>query len=168
MTVLKKKICMLGGSAVGKTSLVHRFVRSMFSDKYMTTVGVKIDQKTVVLDEKRTVELILWDIHGDDEFQNVRRMYLRGMAGYFLVIDGTRRSTLDKAHMLRNLAVTTVGDIPFVLIVNKSDLSAEWEITKEDLDLMREQGWHIVETSAKEDCGVTEAFEKLAKLMITF
>ncbi len=168
MTILKKKICMLGGSAVGKTSLVHRFVRSMFSDKYMTTVGVRIDQKTITLDKKRSVDLLLWDIHGDDEFQNVRRMYLRGMAGYFLVVDGTRKSTLDKAHILRNLAMTTVGDVPFILIVNKSDLSNEWEITKEDLDSLREQGWHIIETSAKEDYGVTDAFEKLAELMTTF
>ena len=168
MTVLKKKICMLGGSAVGKTSLVQRFVRSIFSDKYMTTVGVRIDQKTMSLDDKRSVELILWDIHGDDEFQNVRSMYLRGMSGYFLVIDGTRKSTLDKAHILHNLAVTTVGSVPFILIINKNDLHDEWEVTNEDLAPLRQKGWHIIETSAKEGYGVTEAFKTLTELMITF
>lgn len=167
MTTLKKKICMLGGFAVGKTSLVQRFVRSIFSDKYMTTVGVRIDQKTLSLNDDISVELLLWDIHGDDEFQNVRRMYLRGMSGYFLVVDGTRKSTLDKAHILRNLAITTVGDVPFVLIINKRDLKESWEITNAELEPMREQGWHIIETSAKEDFAVNEAFRKLSELMIT-
>jgi len=156
---------MLGGSAVGKTSLVQRFVRSMFSEKYMTTVGVKIDQKTLELDSDRRVDLMLWDIHGDDEFQNVRSMYLRGMSGYFLIADGTRRSTLDKAAEMHDLALKTVGDVPFILIINKSDLVSEWEVTEEDLERLHGQGWLVLKTSAKEDHGVTEAFRKLAELM---
>jgi len=167
MSLVKKKICMLGGSAVGKTSLVQRFVRSIFSEKYMTTVGVKIDQKTIELDSDIRVDLMLWDIHGDDEFQNVRSMYLRGMSGYFLIADGTRRSTLDKAAEMRDLALKTVGDVPFILIINKSDLISEWEITEEDLDRLQGQGWLVLKTSAKEDHGVTEAFRKLAELMTT-
>jgi GTPase SAR1 family protein len=62
MTVaVQKKICMLGGFSVGKTSLVKRYVASIFSESYLTTVGVKIDKKTVTLGE-RVVHLILWRI----------------------------------------------------------------------------------------------------------
>lgn len=63
MAVLQKKICMLGGFSVGKTSLVRRYVHSVFSDAYLTTVGVKIDKKIVTLPD-RTVNLILWDLAG--------------------------------------------------------------------------------------------------------
>jgi GTPase SAR1 family protein len=75
-TVIKKKICMVGSFAVGKTSLVRQYVRSMFSEKYHSTVGVKIDKKSVAVDD-RTVDLILWDIQGEDEFQRVHIAYLR-------------------------------------------------------------------------------------------
>ena len=77
---LQKKLCMLGGFAVGKTSLVKRFVHSVFSDTYLTTVGVKIDKKTVELAGK-TVNLILWDLSGEDDLASLRMTYLRGAAG---------------------------------------------------------------------------------------
>ena len=165
MSTIKKKVCMLGGFAVGKTSLVQQFVNSIFSDKYMTTVGVKIDQKSVTLDDAVTVELVLWDIHGDDEFQSVRSMYLRGMSGYLLVADGTRRSTLEKVEEMHRLAQSTVANVPFIILLNKSDLEDDWEITAEDIAGLEARGWHIIRTSAKLNSGVNEAFTKLAQLM---
>jgi small GTP-binding protein len=86
----QKKICMLGSFSVGKTSLVARYVSSVFSDKYLTTVGVKIDKKTVAVDGA-DVTLLLWDIYGEDDFQKLRMSYLRGASGYLLVVDGTWR-----------------------------------------------------------------------------
>jgi small GTP-binding protein len=166
MKVIKKKVCMLGGFAVGKTSLVQRFVRSIFSDIYQTTVGVRIDQKTLTLDDCQ-VELILWDIHGDDEFQKVRSMYLRGISGYFLVADGTRSSTLGQVEKLQALAKDTVGDVPFFLLINKADLADEWEITEEDIDRLRQENWQILRTSAKSNHGVGEAFESLTQRMLS-
>jgi GTPase SAR1 family protein len=74
--VLQKKICMLDGFSVGKTSLVKRFVESVFSETYLTTV----DQKTVDLGE-RAVNLILWDVAGEDDVSTLRMTYLRGCAG---------------------------------------------------------------------------------------
>jgi len=101
--MLQNKICMLGGFGVGKTSLVSRFVSSIFSDRYLTTVGVKIDKKKVSLDSGE-MTLMLWDIYGQDEFQTVRDSYLRGATGYLLVADGTRYSTLDTAVVLQKRA----------------------------------------------------------------
>ena len=72
--MIQKKVCMLGGTGVGKTSLVSQFVTSLFSDSYMTTIGVKVDKKVVAV-EDREVTLVLWDIYGEDEFQTVRPSY---------------------------------------------------------------------------------------------
>ena len=123
--ILQKKICMLGGYSVGKTSLVKRFVDSVFSETYLTTVGVKIDKKTVDLGE-RAVNLILWDVAGEDDVSTVRMSYLRGCAGYVLVADGTRPSTLDVALSLRERVEAEHGRLPFVLLLNKSDLQEQW------------------------------------------
>jgi small GTP-binding protein len=101
--MIQKKVCMIGSFAVGKTSLVARFVKSIFSEKYLTTVGAKIDKKMVRLGNQE-LTLILWDLHGDDEFQKVRTSYLQGSASYLLVADGTRRVTLDKALRLQKEA----------------------------------------------------------------
>jgi small GTP-binding protein len=154
---------MLGGFGVGKTSLVSRFVHSVFSDKYLTTVGVKIEKKSLALGPQQ-VDLIVWDIHGDDEFQKVRMSYLRGASGYLLVADGTRRSTLDTALALRENAERTIGRVPFLLLINKADLASSWEM--DDLMLAR-LGWRIMRTSAKTGADVEEAFTTLARAMVT-
>ena len=119
--MLQKKICMLGGFGVGKTSLVSRFVTSIFSDTYLTTVGVKIDKKTIAVDA-REMTLMLWDIYGQDEFQTVRDSYLRGASGYLLVADGTRHATLETAAALQQKAESVIGRVPFLLLLNKADL----------------------------------------------
>jgi small GTP-binding protein len=163
--MLQKKICMLGGFSVGKTSLVARFVHSIFSDKYLTTVGVKIDKKTVAA-AGTEVSLMLWDIYGEDDFQKVRMSYLRGASGYLLVVDGTRRSTLDTALSLQTAAREVLGDAPFTLLLNKSDLSDSWQLESADIEALQAQGWRVVRTSAKTGEAVEEAFLDLATRMV--
>jgi small GTP-binding protein len=162
---MQKKICLLGGFAVGKTSLVSRFVHSIFSDKYLTTIGVKIDKKTLTVDN-RQVDLVIWDIYGQDDFQDVRLSYLRGAAGYFLVVDGTRRATLETALALHATAEQTIGKVPFVVVVNKSDLKNEWEIDDGLLEQYSRLGWPVIKTSAKTGDDVEHAFAHLARAML--
>ena len=164
--MISKKVCMLGGFAVGKTSLVSRFVRSLFSDKYLTTVGVKIDKKTVSV-PGHDVDLVLWDIYGEDDFQKMRASYLKGANGYLLVVDGTRRATVDVARDLHRLAVDTAGRVPFLVLVNKADLQDAWEIDSEALNALGRDGWTVVKTSAKTGEGVEEAFTRLATAMLS-
>lgn len=163
--MIQKKICMLGGFSVGKTSLVARFVHSIFSDKYLTTVGVKIDKKSVTVGS-RDVNLMLWDIYGEDDFQKLRMSYLRGSSGYLLVVDGTRRSTLDMACAVHKSAEATLGAVPFFLLLNKADLAPSWEVTQSDIALLQEKGWSVLQTSAKTGAGVEEAFLTLARRMV--
>ena len=162
--MLQKKVCMLGGSGVGKTSLVSRFVHSMFSEKYLTTIGVKIDKKTVAAGADE-MTMMLWDIYGEDEFQTVRDSYLRGASGYLLVADGTRHATLDTAMALQQKAESVVGRVPFLLLLNKADLQTSWQVNESALWKLAEQGWVVATTSAKTGAGVEDAFGKLAKKM---
>jgi small GTP-binding protein len=163
--VLQKKICMLGAYAVGKTSLVARFVRGIFSDKYLTTVGVKIDKKTLHIGD-REVSLVLWDLAGEDDFLQVRMSYLRGSAGFLLVADGTRHATLEKAIELRQRAEAEIGEAPFILLINKLDLIADWEIKDRDIASLAESGWNVVATSARTGVGANEAFLTLARQLL--
>ena len=158
---VQKKICMLGGFSVGKTSLVKRYVMSVFSETYLTTVGVKIDKKTVVLPD-RTVNLILWDLAGEDDLASLRMSYLRGASGYVLVADGTRAATLDMALSLRLRVEADYGALPFVLLLNKADLLDQWAIDNATIDRLRDQGWWVRTSSARTGEGVEEAFADLA------
>ena len=159
--VLQTKICMLGGFSVGKTSLVKRYVHSVFSEAYLTTVGVKIDKKTVDLDG-RTVNLILWDLAGEDDINTFRMTNMRGAAGYVLVADGTRPSPLDVALSLRQRVDAENGPLPFVLLLNKSDLTEQWAIGVAKLEDLRQSGLWVQPSSARTGEGVEDAFKELA------
>ena len=130
--MIEKKICMLGAFAVGKTSLVRRFVTSCFSEQYQTTIGVTVDKKSLTVDGS-DLTFVLWDLYGEDEFQKLRRSYLRGSAGYLLVLDGLRRTTLEIALRIHQSVTDELGPVPFVVLVNKHDRRAEWEIHDQDL-----------------------------------
>ena len=156
---------MLGSFAVGKTSLVRRFVESIYSDVYQTTVGVKIDKKNLQVGEKE-VSLVLWDIYGEDDYQKMRWTYLRGASGYLLVADGTRKATLEKAVSLEQKAREEIGAIPFVLVINKSDLMRDWEMDAALESQLAAQGWSIQRSSAKTGEGVEESFSLLARKML--
>lgn len=163
--MIKKKITMVGAFAVGKTSLVQRFVNSIYSEKYQTTIGVKIDQKNLVIDGKE-VTLLLWDIHGEDDFMKVKPTYLIGSSGYFIVVDGTRYETMQTALQLQEMASAVTKEVPFIVLINKSDLRQEWEINNDDIELIRKRGWQVILTSARDNIAVEEAFEQLTRMML--
>ncbi|MES1265209.1 MAG: Rab family GTPase, partial [Variovorax sp.] len=158
---MQKKICLLGAFGVGKTSLTRRYVDSIFSDAYLTTVGVKIDKKQ--LDVGATaVSLVIWDIAGEDEVSAVRTSYLRGAAGYLLVIDGTRPETLDTAVSIQARVDAEIGSVPFVALLNKADLEEDWTLAPERIEQLEAAGWNFRRTSAKTGVGVEETFQELA------
>ena len=164
--MLTKKICMLGSFSVGKTSLVERFVRSVYSDQYFTTVGVKVDKK-IVRSGDQEMTLMLWDLAGDDDFQSMNVSYLRGSAGILYVVDGTRPATLDVALGLRERIRANLGDLPAVLALNKSDLTDAWQINEGRVAQLQEMGWAVLKTSAKDGLNVEESFSELASLLLS-
>jgi small GTP-binding protein len=161
----KAKVCLVGATAVGKSSLVARFVRSIFSDSYRTTIGVKIETRRVER-PSGTLELVIWDLSGEDEFQNVQTNYLRGASGYLLVIDGTRAETKAVAVMLEERLLHAIGPIPFVVVLNKVDQVASWELRDRELDEMTKRGWKLVRASAVTGEGVNEAFDELSDAIL--
>ncbi len=163
--MVKRKICMLGAFSVGKTSLVSRFVHSLFSEKYHTTVGVKIDKKQVIVGGTE-LALLIWDIYGEDDIQEVRTSYVRGAAGYLLVADGTRPETLDVARRIRKRVEESVGSVPFVLLLNKADLVDDWDVEDSAIEGLETEGWTVVRTSAKTGDGVEESFDILASALM--
>lgn len=156
---------MVGAYGVGKTSLVKRFVESIFDERYHTTVGVKIDKKRLQMDGEE-LALVLWDLAGEDDLEPLRLSYLRGAAGYILVADICRESTLDTAESLHSRIAAAHGALPFVLAVNKVDLEADWQISESRLARLTAGGWPLIRTSAKTGAGVEQTFSTLASLLI--
>lgn len=156
---------MVGAFGVGKTSLVSRFVHSIFSDKYLTTVGVRIDRK-VVQHPSGEVTLILWDLAGEDALNTVRPAHLKGASGYVLVIDGLRRKTLEVAIDLQRRVDESIGPVPFMTVINKSDLRELWEIQDADIANLAARGWPFIETSAKTGTAVEGIFQTLTNAMM--
>ena len=160
-----KKICLLGSYGVGKTSLVARFVHSMFADKYHTTVGVKIDKKVLTIDDDE-VTLMLWDMAGEEDGAPVKLNQVRDASGYLLVVDGTRSRTLEVARSIQQRAEAELGPRPFTLLVNKADLRESWQIPDSTWEELTKAGWIVLETSAKSGQHVEEAFLSLASRML--
>jgi small GTP-binding protein len=163
--MLQKKICMLGSFAVGKTSLVRRYVESIYSDAYHTTVGVKIDKKVVQVGPQE-VTLVLWDLYGEDEFQKMRWSYVKGASGYLLVADGTRRATFEKALALEEGVRLAVGSLPFIFVLNKADLASSWEVDAGMENQLADKGWEVMRASAKTGENVDAAFRKLTEKIL--
>jgi len=156
-----RKLCLLGDFGVGKTSLVARFLRNTFSDKYLTTVGVKVDSKDMTLADARKVKVVVWDIAGKSALDSLNQSYLKGSSGLLLVADGTRESTLRSALYLQIQAQSLLGEVPCVLLINKLDLADRWEVRPETVAEVRKT-LATFETSAKTGDGVEDAFGILA------
>jgi small GTP-binding protein len=163
--MIQKKVCMVGVFGTGKTCLVQRYVHSIFSAKYHSTVGVKIDRKPVTIGAE-SVTLLLWDLAGRHDEEDISVSYLRGAHGILYVVDGTRKETLDQAFELQELARGTVGDVPSVIALNKSDLADQWRIGPKEIDTLATSRWHPIKTSAKSGDGVDDAFVWLARAML--
>ncbi len=156
-----RKICILGDFAVGKTSLVSRFVHNHFSLNYLTSIGVKVDVKEVTLPGDGPCNLAVWDIVSIDAPTELFLRYVRGASGYLLVADGTRIETLDRALALRDAVESHLAVLPFVGLVNKVDLAGQQEIDSDRLAQLEQARETWLRTSALDGTNVERAFELL-------
>lgn len=163
MSGFSTKICILGDFAVGKTSTAERFINNQFSEKYLTTIGVKVDTKELPLDDGITLKMVIWDVAGTDRFGEVEFAYLRGASGYIFVADGTRSDTVASVRELRQQSEDRYGALPCVLLLNKSDLIADWAITPEDEQKLRDDFADLFVTSAKTGDNVEAAITQLGR-----
>jgi small GTP-binding protein len=133
---IQKKMILLGDGAVGKTSLIRRFVVDKFDDKYILTIGSKIMAKAIQIDsdnEAFYLKLQIWDILGQKGYTKLHESSFKGTDGVMMVADITRKETLESIRSywlaeVRNI----VGNVPFIILVNKSDLIKRAELNEKE------------------------------------
>lgn len=157
---------MVGDFAVGKTSLTQRFVNQVFSEQYLTTIGVKIDTKIVKLSGGKQCKVIVWDVAGRDSLTPLQTSYLMGATGFMLVVDGTRRESIESVKFLIDSAQKKLPDAPFFILINKSDLKEQLLFDERDQLFFKNNGWPFIFTSAKTGENVEKAFNELINLAI--
>lgn len=181
--MIQKKICLIGDFHVGKTSLIRRFVDRQFSDKYLSTVGVKISRKLVQFQEDHLIEnnsnnranqlqLVIWDLEGNAKFKGITPSYLQGAKGAIIVGDVTRIETIANIESHIDLFFSiNKNNSKVIIALNKSDLiEAEEKLYQlNSISDLKKENPHIIDTyltSAKTGDKVDESFYKLAKAML--
>jgi small GTP-binding protein len=175
-STISKKICIIGDFGVGKTSLIRRFVDHQFSDKYLSSIGVKISRKLVdlpeaLLNKPQQMQMLIWDVEGSNKFKAIAPSYFQGAAGAVIVGDVTQEETLD--HVTEHIKIfLDMNQKSYVAVaLNKSDL-----IEAEYLASIRQIYQHKFDgktkvlstyfTSAKTGENVDEIFSALAHSLI--
>ena len=172
-SLIKKKICLLGCFAVGKTSLVERFVYNRFDDKYLTTIGVKVSQKILPpVQNHRNGQLtqfnfLIWDIERLERFNTVVKNYYRGAAGALVVADLTRSETISGLQEMVHKFYSVSPSAQLLVLGNKLDILQQ---DKKSLTLLSKTAstfsTECLLTSAKTGERVEEAFLTLAQRII--
>ena len=176
--IMKKKVCLIGDSRVGKTSLIKRFVSDEFDDKYIATIGAKISKKDLQVNCKHdeadytvAMTLTIWDLigHRDREYWSLLKRYYLNTDGALFICDLTSKSSLENLKEWISSLFNTIGVIPFIVMANKSDLSNDSEFTEEDLENFSKQyNSDFYYTSAKTGANVNLSFQRLGEVMADY
>ena len=158
-----KKICLIGRFAVGKTSLVKRYIDNQFGEKYKTTVGVSISTKNVAVDDEE-LSLVIWDIAGFEQDGHYQH-YLRGVHGVVWVMDGTEPESFKILDVILN-SLPEIKEIPSVCLVNKCDLEDEWLFDEDMLSQLKSFNYSVLNCSAKTGENVERGFVDLARQLV--
>lgn len=168
---LKSKVCLVGEKAVGKTSLIRRYVLNTFDDRYVTTIGTKVSKKELEFTSGDThiqLDMTLWDIMGEKGFRELlKEAYFYGANAILAVADLTRKKSLEDLDDWIDATIKEAGKIPVMIAVNKIDLEDDAEFgDNESSEIGKAFGAPFMYTSAKTGEKVQDAFEALGKLVI--
>ncbi|MEE9116476.1 MAG: Rab family GTPase [Thermoplasmata archaeon] len=169
---MKAKVCLVGEQAVGKTSLVRRFVLDVFDDSYIATMGAKVLKRDIEVSDETygnlLVSLVIWDIMGDKSFRDLfKEAFFQGAQGLIAVCDVTRKATLTELENWINAVSKVAGDIPIHMLANKVDLVDDTEIAEDDIKEFSNRMDSTYEmTSAKTGENVEDAFDIVARKII--
>lgn len=159
----KYKLVFLGEQAVGKTSVITRFMYDTFDSNYQATIGIDFLSKTMYL-EDRTVRLQLWDTAGQERFRSLIPSYIRDSSGAIVVYDITNRASfLNTSKWIEDVRTERGNDVVIVLVGNKTDLADRRQVsTEEGEEKAKEAGVMFIETSAKVGHNIKALFRQLA------
>ncbi len=170
---VKTKICLIGEKAVGKTSLIRRYVMNMFDDRYITTIGTRVSKKEVVVQKpehglEAKIDMTIWDIMGEKGFRELlKEAYFYGANGILAVADITREKTLHDLDDWIDSTLKVAGKIPILIAINKTDLDEAVRVgDKEVAQLARAFNSPFIYTSAKTSENVDDAFHKLGEMTL--
>ncbi len=171
--VLRRKICLLGDTAVGKTSLIRRFVQNEFSDDYISTVGAKVTKKDMrinipELGGEYELSLTIWDVLGQISYRSLQSMFFKGASGAIIVCDRTRKDTLSGLEKWIESLYAVTKPVPLILLANKCDLEEQFQFDMEELAPVADMfNSYFFESSAKTGQNVDRAFNHIAKLLVS-
>ena len=169
---MAKKILLIGDPAVGKTSLVRKYVLDIFDDKYLSTLGTKVTNKNMIINlpesnRKVDLKMLIWDVMGQKEYKLIRESAYQGSSGAIIVGDLSRKETLNHLGNWVSDLYNIVGVVPLIFVGNKFDLLDQNSVNQQDLEQLAmsyESPYFL--TSAKTGDNVEPAFQTLGKLII--
>ncbi|KAK3834640.1 MAG: ras family-domain-containing protein [Linnemannia elongata] len=158
------KLLLIGDSGVGKSCLLLRFSDDSFTPSFITTIGIDFKIRTIELDGKR-IKLQIWDTAGQERFRTITTVYYRGAMGILLVYDVTdERSFSNIRNWFSNIEQHASEGVNKILIGNKCDMPDKKVISKDQGQALADEfGIKFLETSAKSNIGVEEAFYSIAR-----
>jgi len=165
--MISKKITLIGDFSTGKTSLIRRFVDNAFSDKYLTTIGVKVSKKVINI-KQYILQVLIWDIEGGTPSKPINKTYLRGMHGSIIVADITREDTIESIKGYIDIIISEVSSrIPIVIAINKRD-KVDDQYAKGIVNKLKDRygDYEIFLVSAKSGLHVEELFDSLANKIL--
>ena len=159
------RITMLGDSAVGKTSLISKFLNQNFDENYLTTIGKDKLEKKVVMEDGNEIKLIIWDTAGQERFHSIATSTIKGSHGIILTFDLTKRSSFNSLESWLNDIKENSNEVPVVIFGNKCDLFENYEVENEEAKkFAKEHNLQYFETSAKQNVNVQEGFNSIAEI----
>ena len=161
-----RKVALIGDPAVGKTSLIRKFVIDKYDDRYISTIGAKVEKKEMII-EGTEMKFMLWDLLGQDDFQFLIRSALEGVRGAFIVFDLTRKETLEHIPKWVSTLFQTTGPVPIMFLGNKADLKDKIMVSEQEAQTVVGQfvGSYL-QTSAKTGQNIEQAFHDLGKMLL--